>query len=176
MNTKMSTRFITRTAILLALTVVFQMAGRFVPPPSNSFIVGPLVNACLLVSTALAGIWGGLIISILSPFTSLINNHAPIAAALLPFAPVVAAGNFILVLSYYFLRKRSRILGIAIGAVLKFAFLFGGVKVFLGLFSFPKFAKTMIALFGLPQLITALIGGVVAIIVIKALEKSTDMI
>ena len=88
-----NTRFMTRTAILLALTVAVQMAGRAIPAPANSFIVGPLVNACILISTAFTGLVGGIIISILAPFTSLINNHAAIAPVLLLFAPFIALGN-----------------------------------------------------------------------------------
>lgn len=164
-------KFITRTALLLALVVAVQMAGRLLP--NNNFIVGPLVNACLLVSTALAGVWSGIIISVVSPFSSLINNHAPVAAALLPFAPFVAAGNAIFVLSFYLLRKKSAAAGIGIGAVLKFAFLYFAIRLFLRMFEFSKFAKVLTALFSWPQLITALLGGVIALAVIKALKNIT---
>ena len=171
MNNSLSkTRFITRTALLLALVIVFQMVGRSIP--NNNFIVGPLVNACLLISTALAGVWSGIIISFLAPFTSLINNHAPVAAALLPFAPFVGAGNAIYVISFYLLRKKSPIAGIGIGSILKFGFLYGAITLFLRILSFPKFAKALLLLFGWPQLITALIGGVVALIVIVAVKRS----
>lgn len=166
-------RFITRTAMLLALTVVFQMVGRLIP--NNNFVVGPLVNACLLVSTVLGGIWSGIIISVVSPFTSLINNHAPVAPALMLFAPVVAAGNAVLVLSFYFIKKYwvawGEYTGILIGAVLKFFVLYSGIILFLRTFSFPKFAQTLIYLFGLPQLLTALAGGIIALVVLKPLKK-----
>lgn len=167
-------QFLTRTALLLALTIVFQIAGRFIP--NSNFIVGPLVNTCLLVATAFAGVWSGIIISVISPFTSLINNHAPVAAALLPFAPFVAAGNAVFVLSYYLLRKKSAIAGIGIGAVLKFGFLYAAITFFLQIFSFPKFAKALIFLFGWPQLVTALIGGILGLIVIKAVGKGIETI
>ncbi len=168
-----SVKFITRTALLLAVVVAVQMVGRLLP--FNNFIVGPLVNACLVVSTAMLGIWGGLIVSVVSPFTSLINNHAPVAAALLPFAPFVAVGNFLMVLGYYLLRKKSQIAGVVTGAVLKFAFLWCAIVVFLRIFTFPKFAQALLKLFTWPQLITALIGGAVAILVIEALKKNMDM-
>lgn len=164
-------QFMTRTALLLALVITVQLAGRLLP--NSNFIVGPLVNACLLVSTALAGVWSGLFISVVSPFSSLINNHAPVAAALLPFAPFVAAGNAVYVLSYYLLRKKSAAAGVGVGAVLKFGFLYLAINIFLQLFSFPKFAKVLLALFGWPQLITALLGGIIGLAVIKVLKKST---
>jgi hypothetical protein len=169
-NDSIRIRFITRTALLLALVVTVQMAGRLIP--NNNFIVGPLVNACLLVSTAIAGVWSGIIISVATPFTSLINNHAPVAAALLPFAPFVAAGNMVYVLSYYLMRRKNAAVGIAAGAVLKFAFLYAAINIFLQVFSFPKFAKVLTVLFGWPQLLTAILGGVIALAVIKALKNN----
>lgn len=168
-----SVRFITRTALLLAVVVAVQMIGRVLP--YNNLIVGPLVNACLLIATAMLGLWGGLIISVVSPLTSLINNHAPVAAALLLFAPVIAAGNFVFVVSYYFIRKWNGVGGIIVGAILKFVFLLAGIRIFLNVASFPKFEKALLALFSVPQLITALIGGLLAVVVIKALRKNMDL-
>ncbi|MHB1391586.1 MAG: hypothetical protein ACYCYE_00635 [Clostridia bacterium] len=48
------------------MVISIQLAGRLIP--NNNFIVGPLVNACLLVSTALTGVWSGMIIAVVSPF------------------------------------------------------------------------------------------------------------
>lgn len=167
-------RFITRTAILLALVVVFQMVGRMIP--YNNFIVGPLVNACLLISTAIAGVWSGVVIAVLSPFTSLINNHAPIAPILLLFAPFVAIGNSLLVAAFGILKKKNEILGIVIGALLKFGFLWGAIVTFINVKGDikPAVAKTLTGLFSYPQLITALIGGAVALVAIKALKKNIE--
>ncbi len=163
-------QFLTRTAMLLAIVIVIQMVGRLLP--NSNFVVGPLVNACLLISVALIGLKGGVIISIAAPFTSLINNHAPIATALLPFAPFVALGNFVFVVIFYFLMKKNKIAGVIAGSVIKFAFLYGAINAFLYVFDFPKFAKILLTLFSWPQLITAIIGGFVALAVIKVLEKN----
>lgn len=60
MTAKIKTvHFITRTAILLALTIVFQSIGRAIPLGQfNQFITGSLVNACLVIAAAATGIWG----------------------------------------------------------------------------------------------------------------------
>ncbi|MCX7843227.1 MAG: ECF transporter S component [Clostridia bacterium] len=166
-------RFITRTAILLALVVSVQMIGRMLPPGVSNFIVGPLVNACLIVAAAFAGLWGGVLIAVLSPFTSLINNHAPIATVLLSFAPVIALGNAVLVVLFYLLKNKNQILGVAAGAITKFAVLFVGINIFLGVVTVkPQLAKTLGVLFGVAQLWTALLGGAVALLIIKALGKA----
>jgi len=58
MNDKL--KYLTRTAMLLALTVIFQFIGRFIPlGPNSNFIVGPLVNACLIISAGLVGLFSG---------------------------------------------------------------------------------------------------------------------
>lgn len=169
MNNK-KLRIIVRTALLLALLVVVQIAGRNIP--NNNFIVGPLVNMILLVAAINVGLGSGLTLAILSPFFSLINNHAPVATALLPFTPVIAVANVILVIAFYFLYNKNKYAAIGAAAVLKFGFLFFAIRVFLQIFDFPKFATKLIALFSWPQLITAMIGGILAIPVIYSLSKA----
>lgn len=173
MNT-VKTKMITRTAILLALAIVFQMMGRFLGE-LNNFIVGPLVNAVLLVATAMTGLWGGTAIAVIAPFVSALTNKAEIAPIILQFSPFIALGNFILVLCFHLLRKKSQIAGVAVGAVLKFAVLFASITLFTRLLSInPKIAALLTTLFGWPQLLTAVVGGAIALIVIKSLKKIID--
>lgn len=168
----MKTKLITRTAILLALAIVFQMAGRFLGP-QNNLIVGPLVNAILLVAAEITGLWGGITIAVVAPLVSALTNKAPIAPLVLSFSPFIIAGNAILVLAYYYLRNKSRIAGVGAGAVLKFAFLFGAITMFVDLMKLPpKVATVLTGLFGWPQLLTAAIGGVVALAILRALKKA----
>lgn len=164
-------KFIARTAILLALTIVFQMMGRFLGQ-YNNFIVGPLVNAALVVSTATAGIWSGTAISVIAPFVSAFTNKSAMAPIILSFSPFIAAGNFILVLMYYLLKNKNKIIGIIAGAVLKFGFLYAAISLFVSLLKInPNIAQTLTFLFGWPQLLTALVGGAIALVVIRILEK-----
>jgi hypothetical protein len=168
-------KFLTRTAILLALAIVFQMMGRFLGP-NNNFIVGPLVNAVLIVSTAASGLWGGTAISVIAPLVSALTNKAPIAPIILSFSPFIAGGNFIFVLCYHLFAKRNKIAGVAIGSVLKFAFLFASITIFTGFLSInPKQAAMLTVMFGWPQLLTALIGGTIALVVIKAIGRNIEL-
>lgn len=169
----MSVRFITRTAILLALTIVFQYLGRYIPlGPNSQFIVGPLVNACLLISAATVGLAGGAVIAILAPVAAVLTTHTPVAAFLVPFSPIVAAGNFILVLTFILLKEKNKFLGIFSAAVLKFGILFAGAAFYLEILGLtPKLAKLIYFSFGWSQLVTALVGGILALLVIKSLEK-----
>lgn len=168
----MNVKIITRTAILLALAILFQTMGRVIPLGQfNQFVVGPLINACLIVAAAYTGLAGGAFVSVLSPFGAILTG----VAIPLPFAPFIAAGNFILVLAFYLLRKKP-LLGIASGAVLKFGFLLASINLFVRFMNIPsKKAAIMIGTFSWPQLITAIIGGLLALLVLKALEKALDL-
>jgi hypothetical protein len=167
---KSKTKFITRTALLLAVSIAFQIFGKFIP--YNNFIVGPVVNAVLIIATASAGFWSGAAISVIAPLVSAFTNKAPIAPLIIAFSPFIIIGNLIIVECFYLLRKKSRITGIALGAVLKFGFLYASVSIFTSLVEMkPQVAATLINLFSWPQLLTAVIGGVVALVVLKLAGK-----
>ncbi|MCX8130009.1 MAG: ECF transporter S component [Clostridia bacterium] len=168
MNKKI--RFITRTAILLALAIVFQMLGRYIPlGPNSQFVVGPLINACLMVAAAMVGLSGGGIVALLSPFGAILTG----AAIPLPFAPFVALGNFLLVLLFFLFMYRSKILGLTLGALAKSVWLFAAIKIFVWAMDMKgKKAEMLLWSFSWPQAITALVGGVLALLLIKVLDKN----
>ena len=163
-------KFITRTAMLLALTIVFQAIGRSIPlGPNSNFIVGPLVNACLVISVTLVGIFGGAVISVLSPFGAILTG----ASMPLPLAPFIALGNFALVLAFYIFRKHKAI-AIVSGSVAKFAVIYGSLLYIIPFFNLLPKNKALTlagAAFGWPQLVTALIGGIIAMPIIIKIEK-----
>lgn len=168
-----NTKIITRTGILLALTIVFQAMGRYIPlGPNSNFIVGPLVNAGLLITTAAAGLTGGTVVALLTPFGAILTG----AAIPLPLAPVIAAGNFILVLLFHIFIEKNKIAGILTGALLKFVFLLASIHVFANLADLPgKKADMLIYIFSWPQFVTAITGGVIAMIIIKSLGKKIEL-
>ncbi len=169
---------LTRTAVLLALTLVLQALGRYLAAfigPNNNFIVGPLVNACLIIAAASVGLWSGSLIAIMAPFGAVLTG----AAIPLPFIPFIAVGNFLLVLFFY-ISKKNYYLGILIGSVAKSGFLFASVYFFLYMFKAalnikPGIVKAMYMTFSWQQLITALLGGAIALAVIKALGKNIEI-
>jgi len=179
-KTNIKVKYITRTALLLALTIIFQMLGRNIKlGPNSNFIVGPLVNACLLIATSAVGLQGGCIVSIFSPFGAIITG----ASMPLPFIPFIAAGNLLLVLCFYFatknmafkpfLKKAGPYVGILAGSVLKFIFLYVSILIFLSFYAVPsKQGETMLFIFSWPQLVTALTGGAIALVVINVLKKN----
>lgn len=167
------TKYLTRTALLLAVAIAFQFLGKFIP--YNNFIVGPVVNAVLIIATAVAGLWSGTAIAVIAPLVSAFTNKAAIAPLVLGFSPFIILGNFIMVLSFYLINKKSRVASIAVGAILKFGFLYAAISIFTSAVKMkPVVATTLTNLFSWPQLVTALVGGAVALVVLIAVDKSLE--
>jgi len=68
-----SIRWLTRTAILLAITLAFQMMG------FPQMITGPAVNAMLLLSGTYVGALSAVIIGMLTPFIAFIRDFGSTA-------------------------------------------------------------------------------------------------
>lgn len=170
---KMNLNVLVRAAMLLALTVVFQSMGRFLTPymgQYNNFVVGPLVNACLMVAAAFTGLWGAGFIALAAPFFAIMTG----AQLPLPFAPFIGIGNLVIVVIFYIFINRSKTAGIIIGSVAKFAFLYAAISVFVRMSEMkPKQKMALLFSFGWPQLVTALIGGLLAVIIIRSLKRYT---
>lgn len=167
------TRFLTRTALLLAVAIAFQIFGKFIP--YNNFIVGPIVNAVLIIATATAGMWSGAAISVIAPLVSALTNKAVIAPIILAFSPFIIIGNLIIVIAFHLLRKKNKLAGVGAGAILKFGFLFTAILIFTNVVDMkPQVAATLTNLFSWPQLITAVAGGVIALIILKLAGKNLE--
>lgn len=175
-----SVRFLTRTAILLALALVFQIYGGTIARAillSPQFVVGPLVNLCLLVATAIAGVWSGGIVALLTPITAwLLGQHG----IPLPLVPVIAVGNLLYVLAFWWFDRRiagrkpgaklaMRSSGIVVGAAVKCGWLWGVTALFANLGWVPP---ALLVAMGWLQAVTALIGGALALLVLVPVEAA----
>jgi uncharacterized membrane protein len=170
--------WITRTAIFIALLVVIQAATA---PFKVTLLTGSLVNMILVVSVMTCGFSSGLIVSVISPFLAMLFGIGP---QLWPIVLLIALGNTVLVLLWYLICKKALkeklvgyIAALAAAAVGKFLFLYVSiVQLALPLIlKLPeKQAAALSATFSVPQLITALIGGVLAILVLPVIRKATS--
>ena len=143
---KLKTRQITVTAILLAICIVSQFFKNL-----NVYITGPIINAALILTTVYAGLACGIILSVITPITSFFITGSPIMAAIPAMFPCIMIGNIILVLAVALLRSKF------------------GKKAGL-----PVSMLHVLQLqFSVTQLITALIGGVYAIIILAVLRNTS---
>lgn len=153
--------FLTRTAVLLALTLAIQMVGM------PQYATGPLVNTMLYIAATFVGIWSGVVIGVVTPTIAFWRGILP--PPLGPMVPFIALGNAALVIVFGLLERRGKlaaIVGIIAASVLKFLVLSSAVRFVVEVK--PAVAKMMQT----PQLLTALAGGAIAFIVSEALLRS----
>ncbi len=155
-------RWVSRTAILLAIALVFQMGG------FPQFITGPLVNTVLYLAAMVVGWQGGILIGILTPVIASMRGILP--PPLTPLIPFIALGNAILVILFFWLQFKNKIAGIIVASVVKFLLLVSAVKLLVQVP--PAIAKMM----SIPQLITALAGGVIALMLAHFFKKANIII
>jgi len=154
----MSTRKLTQLAILLAITLAFQMLG--LPQP----LTGPAVNGMLIFSTLTVGPVGAALIGLLTPVIAFLRGI--LAPPLGPAIPFIVVANWIYIFAFVGLKKINIYLGLLMGSILKLAVLAGAIQFFIAVP--PAVAKAL----QFPQLITALVGGVIAFFVWSALGKT----
>ena len=169
--------WITETAVLLALLVVLQ----WVTKPLGQIVTGSCVNAVLAVSALLVGLSSGLTVALVSPFCAYLLGIAPNLVAV----PAIMAGNAVFVLALSLLCGKAlwrQALAWLVAAAAKFAVLYTLVVVLIcgplsgslleaGLMKKPMIA-VMTASFSWPQLVTALIGGALALFLVPILKKA----
>lgn len=178
MNKKI--RWITETAILLALLVVLQAVTK----SFGQFVTGSFVNAVLAVAVLLAGMGSGVTIALISPVLAYLLGIAPILVTV----PAIMVGNTVFVILLRLITGgQSKPLGRQVAAwlvaaIAKFAVLYIlVVKIICGIASVPLLAsgtlkepmlKMLPTMFAWPQLVTALIGGAVALAIVPVLKKA----
>ncbi|MFW6308716.1 MAG: ECF transporter S component [bacterium] len=150
---KSRTQWLTRTAIMLAIALVFQLGG------FHQFITGPVVNMVLYFSALVLGAGSGVVIGLLTPLIAFLVGI--LKAPLVLIIPFIMAGNALLVIIFYLLKEKSIFLGVIVASLAKFLLLGGAVRLIVDV---PE--KVGQAFF-YPQLVTALAGGVLAWIVYK---------
>ena len=175
---KKTTLWVARTAVLLAVLLVLQ----FVTKPLGQFVTGSCVNLVLAVAALCGGLWCGVVVAALSPFFAFLLQIAPMPILLVPG---VACGNLVLVLVLYLAAYRlvggagKTALRYAAGvgpAAAKFATLWLVVtKLLIPLAGLPEQkAAAMTATFTWPQLVTALIGGLVGVSIAPVIRRAVD--
>ena len=175
MKDKRKIFWITHTAIFIALLIVLQAATA---PFGNVFITGTIVNLLLIVSVMTCGRASGLSVAAVSPILAKFFGIGPFWI-LIPF---IAAGNIVLVLLWHFIGNRNMgnkyvayIVALIAAATAKcFALYIGIVQIAIPLFSdLPEQQASVISnMFSIPQLITALAGGILAVMILPSLKKA----
>ena len=176
---KKSVRWITETAVMLAVLITLQ----YLTKPLGQLVTGTCVNAVLAVAVLLGGMGCGVTVAVISPMAAFLLGIAPQILTV----PAIMAGNgvYVLVLRTLSGGKISwslrTIAAWITAAAAKFAVLYAVVVwVICGLLAQSLLAagtlkepmlKALPATFSWPQLGTALAGGALALLVVPALRK-----
>lgn len=178
MNKKI--RWITETAVMLALLVCLQALTK----PMGQLVTGSCVNAVLAVSVLVGGLSCGVTVALCSPVLAYLLGIAPMALTV----PAIMVGNCVFVVLLGLMADKSgkntlrKILAWIAAAAAKFAALYAIVVWLIcgvlsenllasGVMKAPML-KALPATFSWPQLITALIGGAVALAIAPVLRKA----
>ncbi len=180
MNKKI--RWVTETAVMLALLVTLQAVTK----PFGQLVTGSCVNAVLAITVLFVGMVSGITVALISPVCAFLLGIAPNFVTVLPImigntcyvvllrliadkqlwrqpvALIAAAGVKFGVL---YLLVVKVICGVAAGALL-------GKKIGNTVVLAPPMLKMLPTMFAWPQLVTAIIGGGVALLIVPVLRKA----
>lgn len=178
MNKKI--RFITETAVMLALLVSLQALTK----PMGQLVTGSCVNAVLAVSALVGGLASGLTVALISPVLAFLLGIAPQILTV----PAIMVGNSVYVVLLWLLADKDgkhllkQAIAWVVAAAAKFAALYIiVVKIICGVLAptlleagtlKQPMLKALPATFSWPQLFTALIGGAVALLIVPVLRKA----
>lgn len=173
-------QWITETAAMLALLVSLQALTK----PLGQLVTGSCVNAVLAVATLVGGLGCGLTIALCSPVLAYLLGIAPQILTV----PAIMAGNCVFAAILWILVDRTgknvtrQVAAWICAAVGKFAALYAIVVwLICGVLSESLLASGVMkapmlqalpVTFSWPQLLTALAGGAVALIVTPLLRKA----
>ena len=173
-------RWITETAVMLALLVCLQALTK----PMGQLVTGSCVNTVLAVAALVGGLNCGLVVALCSPVLAYLLGIAPQILTV----PAIMVGNTVFVVLLSWLADKTgknlvrQVIAWVAAAAAKFAALYAIVVwLICGVLSENLLAsgtlkapmlKALPAAFSWPQLITALIGGAVALIITPVLRKA----
>ena len=177
---KKNIRWITETAVMLALLIALQVITKSL----GQLVTGSFVNAVLAVTVLVAGLSSGITVALVSPVLAYLLGIAPQILTV----PAIMVGNTVFVILLHYLAGKDnqkparQIVAWAAAAVAKFGTLYAIVVwLICGVFAESLLAsgalkapmlKMLPATFSWPQLVTALIGGGVALLITPALRKA----
>lgn len=175
---KKKTLWLAETAAMLASLIILQAVTK----PAGQLVTGTAVNGVLGIATLIAGVGSGAVVALLSPVAAFLLGIAPQVLTV----PAIMAGNLVFVWLLHLGRTKSglfpNVLRCGCAAVGKFAVLHILVaQVICRLAAEPLLESGMLkppmlqalpATFTWPQLITALLGGGIALWLAPLLRKA----
>ncbi|MGD9129928.1 MAG: hypothetical protein PVJ09_05570 [Candidatus Woesebacteria bacterium] len=146
------------TISLLLPTIVHQQ-----------FITGPIINAILLITVSSVGVNEAMMMGLIPSTVALSSGLLPLALA--PMLPFIMISNAIYILLFARLFSKNYFLAITAASIFKFIFLYGTSKLIVSKLLAAPLMQKVAVMMTYPQLVTALIGGLIAYLVIKSVKN-----
>lgn len=175
MNNKI--HWITKTAVMLALLVALQAATK----PLGQIVTGSFINGILAVTALSVGAYSAVTVALISPVLAYLLGIAPQILTV----PAIMAANLVYVLIWHIAADKKlagRIFVWLAAAAAKFAVLYTVVvRLICGVFAERLLAsgtlkepmlKVLPVTFSWTQLLTALLGGAAALLIVPILRKA----
>ena len=177
-------RTITQTAAMLTLLICLQRVGSMMPDTIKQIVTGTFVNCVLAVTVLIVGLGGGNTVALISPVCAFLLGIAPNLVTVVP----IMIGNtcYVVLLKLLMGKSWRQPVALITAAAVKFGVLYLlVVKVICGLASgallgkklgdtivlAPPMLKMLPVMFTWPQLITAITGGVLALLIVPVVRK-----
>lgn len=179
---KNKTRYIVYSGVLLALGILFQSIRMIFPGlavinigPFNlqTLVIGSLVNLVIIIASWYVGLWSGIAVSLVMPLYALIQGHLPIPHMFI----VVALGNSLLAIFVRLLYAPKlgvrASAGVFLGVIAKFLTQWMLVAWIVAPLFAPnaKIAAALGVSFSWIQLLTGIIGAVLAFVIYPRLKQ-----
>ncbi|MEA1962611.1 MAG: hypothetical protein U9M94_00020 [Patescibacteria group bacterium] len=139
------------------------------------WLTGSIVNAVLIIALFMVGIRSALVLCLMPSLMALAGGLIP--PILAPIIPFIMMANVILVLTvdrfYYYFKNdlKGYWAGLAIGAILKFLFLYFSLSVISKLLIKQELMAKVAQMMSWPQLATAITGGFIAWVFLKKIKR-----
>ena len=124
------------------------------------WLTGPIVNAVLIITVLMVGVREALLLALVPSSVALAFGLLPTPLA--PMVPFIMMSNAILVWIFDLLKDHNYWLAVGVAAIFKFTWLYSIVHLLMKSFLAETLLANLAVMMSWPQLVTVLIGGVLA--------------
>jgi len=139
----------------------------------NQFVTGPIVNATLFLGAYYLGNGGAIMVGLVPSVVALSSGLLPLPLA--PMVPFIMISNAILIVVFSWSRKMHFGASAIVAALAKYLFLYVTALFVIKAIMPNNFAaKAMATMMAWPQLVTALVGAIIAYGIIKLISRGEN--
>ena len=157
----------------LKLALLFSFLIFFIPAfVHQQFLTGPIINALLILSFLYLGKSKAFFLALIPSTVALSRGLLPLALA--PMVPFIMISNCLYIIVFAKLQAKSQVknfLAILFAALAKTTFLFVISKLLMEKILATALASKIAMMMSWPQLWTAIVGGIMALLISQALQK-----